>query len=267
MPLAPELALFALGRPRPARRTRAAGPRDRMDRVCRSAGDLRIADGRAGGPGAVRRRLRAGRAGAVLQAPVRRRHCAEPARFADDRPRKLRSARERVSLRDARLAARHDGPGVGARADSAVRRLRADVDSALRADRLHQARRGRTGSGAEVLPRRHGLVGGDRLRHVVHLRRHRWNRAGADSAGGARRPSGRAARHGPAARRTRIQDRGVPVPHVGAGHLRGSDHAVRRLAVGRAEDRGLRRHHPHLSSKASARQRNSGCRFSPRSPA
>ena len=40
---------------------------------------------------------------------------------------------------------------------------------------------GGTGGGAEVLPRRHRLVGGHRLRHVVHLRRHRQHHAGDDS--------------------------------------------------------------------------------------
>ena len=65
------------------------------------------------------------------------------------------------------------------------------------------------------------------------------------AAHGRRRPAADA-RHGAAARGARLQDRGVPVPHVGAGHLRGGEHAVRRVAVGGAEGGRLRRHHPPL---------------------
>ena len=68
------------------------------------------------------------------------------------------AARGRVPLRAAGVAARDDGPRVGARAHPALRRVRADVDSALPAHRVPEARRRRARSGAQVLPRRHGLV-------------------------------------------------------------------------------------------------------------
>ena len=50
----------------------------------------------------------------------------------------------------------------------------------------------------------------------------------------------------PGPRRGGIQDRGLPVPHVGAGYLRGGGDPVRRLAVGGAEGGRVRRAAPHL---------------------
>ncbi len=64
-------------------------------------------------------------------------------------------ARRRVPRRAAGVAARHAGARLGARADAALRRVRADVDSALLPDRLPEARRAGAGRRAEVLPGRH----------------------------------------------------------------------------------------------------------------
>ena len=60
------------------------------------------------------------------------------------------------------------------------------------------------------------------------------------------RPSHDAARHAAGAGRARLQDRRVPVPHVGARHLRGGEHALRGVALGGAQGGGLRGDLPPL---------------------
>ena len=70
-----------------------------------------------------------------------------------------------------------------------------------------------------------------------------------------RRPSAHAARHGAPARRARLQDRRVPVPHVGAGQLRGRHDAVRGLALGGAEGRRASSRSSASTSRASAARR------------
>ena len=80
------------------------------------------------------------------------------------------------------------------------------------------------------------------------------DRSGEDRRSRARRRAPAHARPGRRAGRLRVQDRRLPVSHVGAGHLRGSLDALRGLA-----ERGARR--PPGSSRCSAsssRGRGSG---------
>ncbi len=60
------------------------------------------------------------------------------------------------------------------------------------------------------------------------------------------RPSAAPARHGPGAERARLQDRGFPLPHVGARYVRGGQHAVRGLALGGAQGGRFSRDLPPL---------------------
>ena len=90
---------------------------------------------------ALQRRIRPGRPGALRQAAGSGRRRIERARVADEQADGVRPQGARVSLHAAVLAARHDGPGVGARAGAAVRGVRADVDPAVRADGIPEARR------------------------------------------------------------------------------------------------------------------------------
>ena len=144
-------------------------------------------------------------------------------------------------------APRDDGPRLGPRARAPLRGVRADVDPALRPGRLRQeGRAGRRGV-AQVLPGGEPLDGAPGLRALVRLRRDRQHAARRRDAGGGR-----------AATRSwssgfllvlggvGIQDRRLPVPHVGAGHLRGGGDPVRRVAVGGAEGGGVRRAAPRL---------------------
>ena len=156
----------------------------------------------------------------------------ERARVAGAARPSLRAARRRVSLRAAGLAARHAGARVGARADAAVRRLRADVDPALLADRLPQAR----GRGAAKAALKFFLVGTVSSAVLAYGLSFIFGVTGTTDA---RRRSPRRSRaghplmllgHGAGAGRARLQDRRVPVPHVGARHLRGGGHAVRGVA-------------------------------------
>ena len=83
----------------------------------------------------------------------------------------------RVLLPAPGLDVRHDGDGVGARPDHAVRRAGDDLDPDVRARRVPQARPALERSGREVLLDRRAVVGVDALRHVADLRRDRQRRS------------------------------------------------------------------------------------------
>jgi hypothetical protein len=65
----------------------------------------------------------------------------ERPRVVDKPTADIRAQGARVSLHAAVLAARHDGARISSRAGAAVRRIRADVDPALRPDGVPEARR------------------------------------------------------------------------------------------------------------------------------
>ena len=120
---------------------------------------------------------------------------------------------------------------------------------------------------AQVLPRRHRVVGGPALRVLVRLRRDRNDGDRRDrSALDARHPL-LLARPRAGAGGRRIQDRRRAVPHVGAGHVRGGADAVRGVALGRAQGRRFHRRDSGCMSRARARRWRSGCRRSRRWPA
>jgi hypothetical protein len=124
-----------------------------------------------------------------------------------------------------------------------------------------------TGSGTQVLPGRHCVVGGDRLRHLVHHRRDGQHRPVGDSCLHWQQRPVDASRDDAAAGRPRFQDRRVPVPHVGARRVRGREHAVRRhgwLFAPKAPDSS-----PSSGCmwKAVGARHSYGCQSSPPSPA
>ena len=144
------------------------------------------------------------------------------------------------------VGARHDGHGVGPRPHHDLRRPRAAVDPGLHARRLAQARpQGQRGR-AEVLPDGRVRLGGDALRHVADLRRHRHHRARRHR----RRRSTAASATSPVVTLGivfvlvgfALQGVGGAVPHLGARHLRGRAHAGHRVPVGGVEGGRLRGH-------------------------
>ena len=142
------------------------------------------------------------------------------------------------------VAARHDGDGLGPRPHHDLRRPRAAVDPRLHARRLAQARPQGQRGGPEVLPDGRVRLGGDALRHVAALRRHRQHAARRHRRPrSAAEPSQRAvhhARHRVRGRRLRLQGVGRAVPHLGARHLRGRAHAGHRVPGGGVEGGRLR---------------------------
>ena len=105
------------------------------------------------------------------------------------------------------------------------------------------------------------LLGRDGLRAVVRVRRDRHDRP-------ARRSRGRRRGADPlltlglvaGAGRLRVQDRRLPVPHVGARHLRGGHHAVRGLAERGAEGGRVRGALPRVLRGRGRPRARRGCR-------
>ncbi len=135
--------------------------------------------------------------------------------------------------------------------------VRADVDSALLPDRLPEA-------GPDAAPEgalKFFLVGSVSSAVVLYGISFVYGATGSTAmCGDSRRRSWPAIRWlmlgpRPDAGRPRLQDRRRAVPHVGAGHLRSREHAVRRVVVGGAQGRGLRRHLPPLCRRRRARPR------------
>ena len=202
------------------------------------------ADRRPGPP--LRRGLRGGRARRVPEADLPPGDAPGGGRGARPAGHARGPARARVPPPGPDLAPRHDDPGVGPRAGAALRGVRADVDPALRPGRVRQEGRARGRGVAEVLPRREPLDGGAGLRALVRLRRDRQHAARRRDAGGGRRGPAPDPGPPPGPRRGGVQDRRLPVPHVGARHLRGGGDPVRRVAVGGAEGGRVRRAAPDL---------------------
>ena len=146
------------------------------------------------------------------------------------------------------VGAGHDGHGLGPRPHHDLRRPRAALDPRLPAGRLAQARAHRQRGRAEVLPDGRVRLGGDALRHVADLRRHRharcWPTIGDADATAASASTPVAALGivfvlvG-----LRLQGVGGAVPQLGARHLRGRAHAGHRVPLGGLEGGRLRGDH------------------------
>ena len=162
----------------------------------------------------------------------------------DELRRRGRLLRRRVLHAAALLGAGHAHDLVVAGSGVALHRPRAAVDPGLHACRVAQARREEQRGGHEVLPPRSLCVGGDALRHVAALRRHRIDAALDDRRRARRFPHRAADRHARDRvrdRRVRVQGVGGAVPQLGTRHLRGRADARDRVPVGGVEGSGIRR--------------------------